>query len=371
MNNFKAALEKKLIQSRFNNYGIDNYDEYRFGKFPTSDFTTPDVLRKIKNVIKKIIRYNQRKFLYSQVDFLNKYGAGLQRIYEQLNINEKKLLVDIIAYRQLGYKKVKLPRNNKVYWETIKITNSLVDEKDTYDPHFLHFILQKCDLKKIGYDIQLYFSGLGIAIDFIFEQYAYKLYGKYIVTVENGDIVLDLGACWGDTALYFAYKTGDPGIVYSFEFIPDNIKIFNLNLSLNPNLINQIKLINHPVSNRSGDKIYFLDNGPGSRIEYEPFEGQTGFTSTISIDDFIKNNNIAKVNFIKMDIEGSEPLALEGAIETIKRFKPKLAIAIYHSMEDFVNIPAWILDLNLGYKIYLDHYTIYSEETVIFAKIEE
>ena len=69
-----------------------------------------------------------------------------------------------------------------------------------------------------------------------------------------------------------------------------------------------------------------------------------------------------------MDIEGAEPSALEGAIETIKKFKPKLAIAIYHSMDDFVNIPNWILDLNLGYEIFIDHYTIHAEETVCFAK---
>ncbi len=72
-----------------------------------------------------------------------------------------------------------------------------------------------------------------------------------------------------------------------------------------------------------------------------------------------------------MDIEGAEPLALKGAVETIKRFKPKLAIAIYHSMDDFIKIPIWIIELNLGYKLYLGHYTIHSEETIIFAKVEE
>ena len=69
-----------------------------------------------------------------------------------------------------------------------------------------------------------------------------------------------------------------------------------------------------------------------------------------------------------MDIEGAEPLALEGAIETIKRFRPKLAIAIYHSMNDFVAIPNWILNLDLDYEIFIGHYTIHAEETVCFAK---
>ena len=69
-----------------------------------------------------------------------------------------------------------------------------------------------------------------------------------------------------------------------------------------------------------------------------------------------------------MDIEGAESAALEGAIETIKKFRPVLAIAIYHSMEDFINIPRWILDLNLDYELFIGHYTIHAEETVCFAK---
>lgn len=371
MNNFKRALKKKLIHVQYNDFGSDNYDEYRFGDFPKRSAPLTGKYVRIKRIIKKIISYKKGQFMDSQKEFLTKYEDGLQMIYEQINSSGKKLLIDIITYRLLGYRKVKLSRNNKEYWDAIKIGNSLVDKNDTYDPHFLHFMLHKCDLRKIGYDIQLYLSGPGAAIDFILEQYAYKSDGKTIVSVEKGNCVLDLGACWGDTALYFASKTGGHGKVYSFEFIPENIKIFNINISLNPNLTKQIELVQYPVSNKSGDKIYFLDNGPGSRIEFEPFEGQTGFASTISIDDFVKRNRLEKVDFIKMDIEGSEPSALLGAIETIKRFKPKLAIAIYHSTDDFVKIPAWILGLKLGYKLYLDHYTIHSEETVLFAKAEE
>ena len=52
---------------------------------------------------------------------------------------------------------------------------------------------------------------------------------------------------------------------------------------------------------------------------------------------------------------------------TIKKHRPKLAIAIYHSLDDFVNIPKWLIGLDLGYKFYLGHYTIHAEETVLFA----
>ncbi|NJM81009.1 MAG: hypothetical protein HC854_17910 [Flavobacterium sp.] len=58
------------------------------------------------------------------------------------------------------------------------------------------------------------------------EQYSYKNNNQDIVSVEKGDTVLDVGGCWGDTALYFASKSGENGKVYSFEFIPGNINLF-------------------------------------------------------------------------------------------------------------------------------------------------
>ena len=72
-----------------------------------------------------------------------------------------------------------------------------------------------------------------------------------------------------------------------------------------------------------------------------------------------------------MDIEGAEPYALKGAEDTIRKYKPSLAIAIYHSMSDFVNIPEYIYSMELGYKLYMGHYSIHAEETILFATTEQ
>ena len=92
---------------------------------------------------------------------------------------------------------------------------------------------------------------------------------------------------------------------------------------------------------------------------------------TIDIDTFKKKNNIQKVDFIKMDIEGAELPAIRGAKETIKTDRPQLAISIYHSNDDFVNIPQYLANELENYTLRLGHYSYNHCETVLYAIPDE
>ena len=81
-----------------------------------------------------------------------------------------------------------------------------------------------------------------------------------------------------------------------------------------------------------------------------------------TIDNLINE----EVDFIKMDIEGAEQDAIEGAKNTIKKYSPILAICIYHKAEDWYKIPQKVLDINPHYKIYLRHYMEGIFETVMY-----
>ncbi len=83
-----------------------------------------------------------------------------------------------------------------------------------------------------------------------------------------------------------------------------------------------------------------------------------------SIDEMPECRN---ATFIKMDIEGSELHALKGAYHTIKQNHPKLAICIYHSDEDMVEIPIWLYENFPDYKFYIRHYSYGITETVLYA----
>lgn len=89
--------------------------------------------------------------------------------------------------------------------------------------------------------------------------------------------------------------------------------------------------------------------------------------TTIKVTSIDKKLKERKPTFIKMDIEGSEMEALFGAAETIRKWKPKLAICVYHKSGDILDIPQKILELNSEYKLYLRHYSYVDTETVLYA----
>ena len=88
----------------------------------------------------------------------------------------------------------------------------------------------------------------------------------------------------------------------------------------------------------------------------------------MAIDDLVAKERLESVDFIKLDVEGAELLALKGAKQTLKQFRSTLAISLYHNLDDFVTIPAFLRELEVGYEFYLDHFTIHREETVLFAQ---
>ena len=112
-------------------------------------------------------------------------------------------------------------------------------------------------------------------------------------------------------------------------------------------------------------KLSYLDNGNASRVGDEGKYPNT--VSTTSIDETVDKAGIHKVDFIKMDIEGAELSALMGAKNTIKKFKPNLAICVYHKKDDLIEIPKYIKSINPGYDLYFNYYTDIGWEAVIYA----
>ena len=163
---------------------------------------------------------------------------------------------------------------------------------------------------------------------------------RAINSIEHKDF-LDCGAYMGESALMFE-KDYDPRKIYSFEPVPDNYN----------HLLENIKLNNLK-------KIVPVDKGVGEsskRVRYN-FLDVTSYISEngksemdiVSIDEFVEKNNL-NIGLIKMDIEGYELPALNGARKTIKKFKPVLLISIYHHPEELFKTKYHIEEIMQGYE---------------------
>jgi len=371
-NGFLTAYLYEVINNLNNDFS-DNVDIWRFG--------VPAKTRRrfsIKSFVKSF--FAKKGFLYQRdvlsnlskaMKFIEPHYSELEIVYNLFDEHySKDLFVKIIAFRCLGNKKIKLPLNNQDYWNYYVAAEKLVDKSDFIQTNFNDWRLYRAHLEDIGYPIKLYCTIRSIVSQFMLKQYRCDI-EEDDVKVEANDYVIDAGAGWGDTSLLFAHEAGRLGSVFSFEFIPSSIEIIKKNLDINPEIKGRIRIINKAVWSESNKTVYYDDNGPASKVTFDPEDELKKQIYTLSIDDFVSENNLNKIDFIKMDIEGTELEALKGALHTLRIFRPKLAIAVYHRLSDFFDIPGFIESLNLGYKFYLRHFSIHSEETILFAKAKK
>ena len=95
-----------------------------------------------------------------------------------------------------------------------------------------------------------------------------------------------------------------------------------------------------------------------------------GAIETTTLDELVERNGLRRVNFLKLDVEGSELAVLRGATQTLREHRPRLAIAVYHDARDIWEIPLYLHGLGLGYRLFLDHTSAEMDETVLFASVE-
>jgi FkbM family methyltransferase len=370
MSSFCLAYSK-LISAAVAADCADNYDHDRFGPPPRNAFDAKALLKRILGKIGLVSVDRVSGDLRAGLSFIEPHSAQLEWLYAQLGDQESRdLLVSLMAFRALGHRKVKLPTNTPEYWQGIERAKKLSLDEDDLDLGFRGFRAVRMNLRELGYPITLYFVPFAVHIQFVMQPYRCGGSDKPIEATA-GDVVLDCGGCYGDTALYFAHKVGQQGKVLSFEFVPANLEILRKNVDLNPSLKPTIRLVEAPVSDKSGHELFLEGSGPGTRIVPKPSSVGAASVRTVAIDDVVERENLERVDFVKMDIEGSELAALQGAEKTLRKFRPTLAVSVYHNLSDFWTIPQYLDSLGLGYRFYLRHFTIHAEETVLFAVADE
>ena len=280
-----------------------------------------------------------------------------------------------------------LSKNSKVVLiSTTKYINEIINEnKDNY----------KYIISFEKYFITKYFNSFISVYDYlyddkskeIFESLLYYKYNGYIEKLVNifekdhyfaineflsddkRQIFLDLGAYVGDTVEKFIeHSEGIFDKIYAFEPGDKQFSAMNIRVSrlMKEWAIDSNSIILENLGISDTTKEVFFDEACDI-LSSNITNNETGIKiKVVSVDEYL---NGRPITFLKSDIEGEELNMLKGASETIKKYKPKMAISIYHKPDDFFNIPQFIKSLVPEYKFYLRHHSITFAETVLYCCI--
>lgn len=204
---------------------------------------------------------------------------------------------------------------------------------------------------------------------------AYLQFNNDLIELSDNEILADGGAFTGDSTIEFIKACAKKNLTYQkvicFEPDPQIFIELNKNTTQYDNIeLRPLGLWSHSSTIRFADSSILR---PGStRIvsvygsDGDLSDRESGITeiATTSIDNEFPDET---VTIIKMDIEGAEMEALQGARKTIQRCRPKLIISAYHKRNDLFEIPLLIHQMVPGYKIYYRHFSCNFGETTLFA----
>lgn len=200
-------------------------------------------------------------------------------------------------------------------------------------------------------------TGIYMKKEYKFDQY----FPNDIISLRDREVFVDCGAYHGESAIDFIMQIRKQKIESYKKIIcveADKYNVIKMRDILK--IYKNIEIVSAGLWDRACTLHMDGGLGVGSKIS------DTGKTSieAETIDNILRG---AEATYIKMDIEGSELKGIQGAVDTIRRYKPKLAICIYHKPEDLIEIPRYICNLRDDYKFYIRNHSPYGIETVLYA----
>jgi FkbM family methyltransferase len=146
-----------------------------------------------------------------------------------------------------------------------------------------------------------------------------------------GSTVYDLGANYGMHTLLFSRLVGDRGHVYAFEPNPEIFAALQEHLALNS--IQCVTCVRKAVASETGEAYFDVGHNRAAG-HLTNFAHATYKVQTTSIDDFVFVERERPPTFLKVDVEGAESSALQGALNVIRQYRPTMVIELHTPDED-------------------------------------
>ncbi len=277
----------------------------------------------IKNHFNRVIfcHYNILQILTGFIGLCTRRLAEIcKELYKKTyKLSLKKYIVKKDGMEYYDIKGAKLIEIPSINFESIFLIHTFY--KDNYDKKIVD-AMEKCGIEA---------------------PYCYKD-ETFDVTVKENDIIIDAGASVGEFCAYTAYKKA---ICYAFEPTEKRYNKLLKTAQLNPEYIIPVK--KGLSDNCGGIEITIDINSPSFVITQGG--GKTELIEVITLDKYVEETKLQRIDFIKSDIEGAERNLLMGARNVLKEFAPKLSICTYHLPDDPEVLAKIIMDANPKYKI--------------------
>jgi FkbM family methyltransferase len=349
-----------------------------FPAFPTSPMELKSTVLSVSINCLKMNTYfdnfDKDRFNYDGVDRSKVFNAG-ERVfwlswffdnYEELfsafslftTDRSRRLFLNLLAFRLAGHHSVRIETN-------FDENGASFEEYKALEKYTASSLPAAGSFGKLNHYDFIYNNRHYVADCLGFKYYLFR--GQYFlndcgVRIEPnaGDFVIDAGACLGDTAIVFGKAVGKDGKVFAFDPVGNHLEVLSHNIAQNPDCNIQAM----PFGLSDSD----VDCSPIKLDSYSPgFNTRNQNVPLRCLDSLVIDGYIPKIEFVKMDIEGSELSAIKGGAGSIRKFRPKLAISLYHKPSDIFEIPLYIAKEFPFYQMYIDHYTIHNEETVLYC----
>jgi FkbM family methyltransferase len=137
-----------------------------------------------------------------------------------------------------------------------------------------------------------------------------------------GDVFIDVGANFGVYTLVASKLVGTAGRVIAFEPTAESFATLRQNIALN-HLVN-VRSFQVAVAQEAGKAWLYHGWDPvGNSLGMDPLCGDQGEeVQTAALDDLLEENDVDRVDVIKIDVEGAEELVLRGAIRSLTKYSP-------------------------------------------------
>ncbi len=158
---------------------------------------------------------------------------------------------------------------------------------------------------------------------------------RYTQLIKPGDVILDIGANVGAHTLPLAQLAGPSGKVYSFEPTAYAFAKQSANIALNPQLAARIHPHQMMLIAKDGDPLpdavyssWPLETASDLHGEHHGRLMTTHGSIKDTLDNFVRQHDIKKINFIKLDVDGNEYDVLTGAAGVIEQYKPRIMLEL-------------------------------------------